>query len=117
MSDLTHLNVEQAETLLAGQGNVMLLDMRSAHDYAQGHDPRAIHLSDLTLNSLLKHTSKQTHLIFCCVHGQASQDMARLFSDFGFSHCYSLDGGYEGWRIHRKYATHSAEQARHSVAL
>lgn len=95
MKAFARIGVEQAEALLAEKDNVMLLDLREARDYCQGHDPRAIHLSDLNLRTLLKITPKQVHLIFCCYHGKASQDMARLFAGFGFAHCYSLDGGYE----------------------
>ncbi|TBU98798.1 thiosulfate sulfurtransferase GlpE [Stutzerimonas kirkiae] len=118
MSDFTHLSVEQAEDLLNRQDNVMLLDIRAARDYSQGHDPRAIHLSDLTLGTLLKHTPKQTHLIVCCYQGKASQDMARLFSDFGFSHSYSLDGGYEAWRqAHHQYRAPQRQAERRQAAL
>lgn len=102
MSDAIHLSVEQAEALLASQDNLMLLDMRSARDYSQGHDPRAIHLSDLNLGILLKHTPKQMHLLICCYLGHSSQDMVRLFRDFGFANSYSLDGGYAAWSQKRR---------------
>lgn len=98
MSDFKHISVEQAEALLARQTNVMLLDMRDARAYCQGHDPRAIPLNDLTLRTLLKNTPQHVRLIVCCHDGNASQDMAQLFADFGFEHCYSLDGGYRAWQ-------------------
>lgn len=121
MSDFTRISVEQAETLLARQENIMLLDMRDARAYCQGHDPRAIHLNDLTLRTLLKCTPKQMHLIIGCYHGNSSQDMARLFSDFGFSNCYSLDGGYEAWLARQPRPTRATKPrplaAAHSAAL
>jgi thiosulfate sulfurtransferase len=117
MSDFTRINVEQAETLLAREANIMLLDMRDARAYCQGHDPRAIHLNDLTLRTLLKCTPKQMHLIIGCYHGNSSQDMARLFSDFGFSNCYSLDGGYEAWQKRTTKARPMAATQHSAAAL
>jgi thiosulfate sulfurtransferase len=98
MSTSKRITVEKAQALLDSKENVMLLDMRDVRAYCQGHDPRAVHLSDSSLRSLLKNLPRQLQLIICCYHGNASQDMAQLFSDFGFSHCYSLDGGYEAWK-------------------
>lgn len=97
MSDYQRISVEQAQRLLATE-NTMLLDMRYARAYCQGHDPRATRLSELNLRTLLKSTPNHVHLIICCEHGHASRDMAQLFSDFGFINCYSLDGGYEAWK-------------------
>ncbi|GAB3386618.1 thiosulfate sulfurtransferase GlpE [Azotobacter armeniacus] len=98
MTPFARINIEQAEALLASQDNVMLLDTRDARAYCQGHDARAIHLSDLNLRTLLKVTPKQVHLIFSCADGDSSQDMARLFGEFGFINCYSLEGGYAAWK-------------------
>ncbi|MCY1436291.1 Thiosulfate sulfurtransferase GlpE [compost metagenome] len=101
MSDFKRISVEHAETLLSGGENVMLLDMRDARAYCQGHDPRAIHLSDTTLRSLVKFTPRQVHLIVCGDEPRSSQEMARYFSDCGFVNSYSLDGGYAAWQARR----------------
>jgi len=112
MSRFTRIGVEQAEALLTDQASVMLLDIRDARAYCQGHDPRAIHLSDLNLRTLLKITPKMVHMIFCCAEGDCSQDMARLFGEFGFINCYSLEGGYAAWkaRPQRPLAAQDARQ-------
>lgn len=114
MNTFDRISVAQAEALLSARDSVMLLDMRDARAYCQGHDPRAVHLSQLNLRKLLRNTPKQVHLIFCCAHGEASQDMARLFGDFGFLHCYSLDGGYAAWqaRPQQQIRTPSARQRK-----
>ena len=118
MSDYQRISVEQAPRLLATE-NTMLLDMRDARAYCQGHDPRATRLSELNLRTLLKSTPNHVHLIICCEHGHASRDMAQLFSDFGFINCYSLDGGYEAWkaRPQRAHATPGAYSARYALAM
>ena len=118
MSDYQRISVEQAQRLLATE-NTMLLDMRDARAYCQGHAPRAPRLSELNLRTLLKSTPNHVHLIICCEHGHASRDMAQLFSDFGFINCYSLDGGYEAWkaRPQRAHATPGAYSARYALAM
>ncbi len=106
------ITVEQAQALLAGEDNVMLLDMRDVQAYCQGHDPRALHLSDPTLRGLLKNLPRDMQLIISCYHGNASQKMVSLFADFGFTACYSLDGGYEAWKSRPLLTMPSARSKR-----
>ncbi len=115
MSGFERISVEQAERLLAEKDNVMLLDLRDAATYCQGHDPRAIHLSELNLRTLLRTLNKTTHLIFCCHHGESSPEMAELFAEFGFAHAYSLAGGYAAWQA-RPRRTRAQAQRRLAVA-
>jgi thiosulfate sulfurtransferase len=111
------ITVEEAQILLAGQDNVMLLDMRDAQAYCQGHDPRAIHLGDSTLRGLLKNLPRDMQLIISCYHGNASQKMSSLFADFGFTACYSLDGGYEAWKSRPLLALPLASSKRANLAI
>ena len=90
------VSVAEAEQMI-NDSNIVVLDMRDIRFYLAGHHPKALHLSDSNLRSLLKHTAKHVPILIYCYHGNSSQDMAQLFSDFGFKNCYSLDGGYEAW--------------------
>lgn len=96
MSGYECIDLYQAESMLLSE-HALLLDMRDYRFYSMGHHPRALHLNDGNLRSLLKHTSKHIPVIIYCYHGHSSQDMAQLFYDFGFARVYSLDGGYEAW--------------------
>lgn len=116
MTHYTRISVDDAQVLLTSKSPVMLLDMRDAHAYCQGHDPRAIHLSELSIRSLIRSTPKDVHLIVCCYKGHASQERAQLLADFGFSHCYSLDGGYEAWKNRRSHADHFIRTRTAAVA-
>lgn len=88
--------VDEAEDLIRDT-NVMILDMRDVRAFMAGHHPRAIHLNDSNLRHLLKSLSRNIPVLIYCYHGHSSQDMSQLFSDFGFTNVYSLDGGYEAW--------------------
>ena len=92
----TNVSIPEAEQMLEN-GEILLLDMRDYLAYLAGHHPRALHLNDQNLRALLKHTARSVPILIYCYHGHRSQDMAQLFSDFGFTSCYSLEGGYEAW--------------------
>tara|TARA_R110000868_G_scaffold4278_5_gene27120 strand:+ start:44670 stop:45491 length:822 start_codon:yes stop_codon:yes gene_type:complete len=96
MTQWQTLSVTEAEAMLY-DGPMLLLDMRDFRSYLSGHHPAALHLNDSNLRALIKHTARSVPVLIYCYHGHASQDMAQLFSDFGFTSCYSLDGGYEAW--------------------
>lgn len=91
-----NISVAEAEEMLSDSG-ILLLDMRDHRAYLRGHHPRALHLNDQNLRALLKHTARSVPVVIYCDHGHRSQDMAQLFTDFGFTSCYSVDGGYEAW--------------------
>lgn len=97
MNRFKRISIDEAE-LIAQQNNVLVLDMRDANAYCNGHHPRALHLSDTNLRKLIKNTPPKIPIIIYCYHGNSSQDMAKLFADFGFENCFSVDGGYEAWR-------------------
>lgn len=92
----TIVSIAEAELMLENE-ELLLLDMRDYRAYLENHHPRALHLNDQNLRALLKHTDRSVPVLIYCYHGHRSQDMAQLFSDFGFTSCYSLDGGYEAW--------------------
>ncbi len=116
MSPVNRINVAQLQDLLDQQAPVMLLDMRDTRAYCQGHDPRALHLSDLTLRSLLRSTPRQLRIVICCADGQASPEMVELFNDFGFEQCLALEGGYAAWQ-NRRTRTERFSSARLAEAV
>lgn len=98
MSKFRRISVKEAELMLNDGKPVLLFDIRDLHSYALSHHPRAMHLSSNNLRSLLKTTDKQMPIVIYCYHGNSSQDMAQLFADFGFEHCFSVNGGFDSWR-------------------
>lgn len=96
MSRWHRISVEGLQQLKA-EKNMLVLDMRDIGSYLTGRYPNALHLDSSHLRALLKHTAKQLPIVIYCQHGFASRKTAQLFADFGFTNCYSLDGGYEAW--------------------
>lgn len=77
--------------------NMLVLDMREMQSYLVDHYPLALHVDSSNLRRLLKTTNKDIPILIYCYHGIASEEMAQLFADFGFTQVYSLEGGYEAW--------------------
>jgi hemoglobin len=92
------IDIAAARQLLA-RGDVLLLDVRDARSYEAAHIESARHVSRETLDPLLLRAPKDKPVLIYCYHGNASQTYAQMFADFGFREAYSLDGGYEGWRV------------------
>lgn len=81
------------------QDNVpMLLDCRDVKDYRAGHIDDALHLHEGLRDSLLMKGDKARPMVIYCYHGHASEHVAEMFSDFGFTDVYSLKDGYAAWQ-------------------
>ncbi|HUI19583.1 MAG TPA: ankyrin repeat domain-containing protein [Methylocella sp.] len=93
--------------------DVLLLDVRDAAAFGLGHIAKAQNVSIATLDGVLGATAKNTPILIYCYRGYASQEYAQIFSDFGFSEVYSLDGGYEAWNKGNR----ASKRAESSAAL
>jgi rhodanese-related sulfurtransferase len=86
----------EAEALTRRDG-VLVLDVRDAKAYGRSHIKGAEHVSISNLSAYVERTPKSRPVLIYCYHGHASKEYAKVFSDFGFSEVYSMDGGYEAW--------------------
>ena len=82
---------------LIDSAKLLLLDVRDTQSYEAGHIEGAQNVSLSNLDGVLFGTAKNTPVLIYCYHGNASQEYGQIFSDFGFSQVFSLDGGYEAW--------------------
>ncbi len=90
------IDVQQATSLFP-RGNLLVLDARDSDSFAASRIDDAQFLSGANLPGFLGSAAKSRPILIYCYHGNASQEYAQMFSDFGFSEVYSLDGGYEAW--------------------
>ncbi len=81
------------------QGGVFV-DIRDQQSYALSHVDSAIHLDNRSVADFLQNQPKDQPVVVYCYHGISSQSAAQFLSEQGFSECYSLNGGYEQWRLH-----------------
>jgi len=90
------IDVQHAENLLS-RGDLVVLDARDVGSFEKSHVTGAQHVSSHNLSALLGAIARTRPILIYCYHGNASREYAQIFSDFGFSEVYSLDGGYEAW--------------------
>jgi thiosulfate/3-mercaptopyruvate sulfurtransferase len=90
------IGVAEAQALLS-QPETIVLDVRDAQSFAKGHITGARNITANDIPSILSKVAKPVPLLICCYHGNASQEYARIFCDFGFLDVSSLDGGFEAW--------------------
>jgi len=92
------ISVNEAKALLENS-SVILVDVRDAESYAQANIPNAINVLQETVDEFLSQTDKETPLIVYCYHGNSSKGAAGYFFSQGHKEVYSLDGGFEAWRV------------------
>jgi len=110
------VSVSTTGTLIR-ERNPIIFDVRDAASYQAAHLPDAVYLSDQTLKSTIKKGARDRPILVYCYHGNASQDIAKLFCDFGFSDVYSLDGGFESWHREMPEAVPAPAQAKPEPGL
>ena len=92
------ISVAQAKAMIDAE-NVTLLDIRDQQSYWAGHINNAIHLTNENLEDVVEDADKEKPVIIYCYHGNSSQGAADYFFNIGFKQAYSVDGGYEIWKL------------------
>jgi thiosulfate sulfurtransferase len=100
MSKYKTISIADTEKLIS-EVEPLILDCRDMKDYRAGHLGNALHVHKGLKESLVKRGDKQKPLLIYCYYGHASEHLAEFFSDFGFKHVYSLEGGYSSWKEHQ----------------
>ena len=88
-SAVSHLN----------KGDILILDIRDKDSFNSGHINGAINLLDDNINNFITETKKDKSILVYCYHGNSSQNAAKFLVKCGFNDVYSLDGGYEAWKV------------------
>ncbi len=88
----------RAAELIAAAAPV-LADVRDKLSYLQAHLPGAIHLDNQSVREFADSADKSRPVVVYCYHGNSSQGAAAWLSGQGFLEVYSLDGGFEVWRL------------------
>lgn len=92
------ISVEEAITVLQSK-TTTLLDIRDEHSFQAGHIENAIHLTNQNVAEVVNGLDKENPVIIYCYHGNSSQGAADYFYNLGFKQSFSVDGGYEVWKL------------------
>ena len=95
----TRISTEDAKKIIDEEQSCVV-DIRDPQSFAAGHIPGATALNNDNLQEFVANTDKTTHVLVCCYHGNSSQGAADFLNNqHGFEHVYSIDGGFESWKI------------------
>ncbi len=92
------LNAQQACELLKA-GKLKVVDIRDPQSYSNGRIKTAERLDNSNLQDFIRDNPKDQPVLVCCYHGMASKSATDYLKEQGFSEVYSLDGGYEFWKV------------------
>lgn len=97
MSDFQRIAPQQAQALR--ERGAVVVDIRDPQSFALAHIAGAQHLDNYSLHDFIANADLDRPLIVACYHGNSSQGAAAYLVGQGFSEVYSLDGGFELWRV------------------
>jgi thiosulfate sulfurtransferase len=92
-----HMNVTELHDVLANKNHVVV-DIRDATSFTNGHIESAVHLTNETLPEFLRTADPDVPVVVCCYHGISSQQAAQFLISQDFTEVYSLDGGFVQWQ-------------------
>lgn len=87
-------------TQYMNQGKTLVLDVRSAEEFATGHLPNSKNIPLKELESRIKEIekSKSNVVITVCASGVRSSSAVAVLNKAGFEQTFSLDGGVAAWQ-------------------
>ncbi|CAA0091526.1 Thiosulfate sulfurtransferase GlpE [BD1-7 clade bacterium] len=79
--------------------DIQFVDIRDEASFAAGHIPGSFHLGQHNLQQYIESADLDKPLMVCCYHGNSSQSAAQFLHEKGFDDVYSIDGGFEAWKL------------------
>jgi rhodanese-related sulfurtransferase len=87
-------------THLINRRNAVVIDVRSAEEYARGHLPQARHLELGELGGKVAQIAKNkaNPVLLVCQTGQRAQRAETLLKEAGYAEVHVLQGGVDAWQ-------------------
>lgn len=92
------LTAAEAKAMLDGDEDIILLDVRTPEEFAEGYIPGAIQIADTELKDQapLQLPDKDAKILVYCRSGRRSQASAALLVEMGYTQIYDM-GGIIDW--------------------
>ena len=97
-SAYTEISQQEAARIMADQPDALILDVRTAEEFASGHIPGALNLPNESIGSQdipLLPDKDQTILVYCR-SGNRSKQASRKLADLGYTRVLEF-GGIKTW--------------------
>jgi rhodanese-related sulfurtransferase len=89
----------KAKDIVANKKDVVLLDVRTPEEIAQGKIDKAVELDikDPAFRDKLNALDKTKQYMVYCYAGGRSATAMKTMKELGFKQVYNFDGGYKAW--------------------
>lgn len=104
MTEFKRISVADAQKMME-QGDVVVADIRDDMSFANGHVEGSFHLSNGTMVQFSQQTEYEIPVLVFCYHGNSSQGAAQYLANQGYEEVYSVDGGFEAWKVQFPFVT------------
>ncbi len=94
------ISIEEAEEIIKSE-KVTLLDIRDDGSFLAGNVKGSVNVSDENVDDIVRNSDKENPVIIYCYHGNSSKGAANYFYNMGFKKSYSVNGGFEVWKLTR----------------
>lgn len=95
-----YLSVAEVARLLAKDDTALLIDARTAEEFAEGHVPGAINVPINDLGEFMRNRDAANSRLFITMCGSTGrgEKAAALLSSLGVKDAAVLDGGLKAWK-------------------
>jgi rhodanese-related sulfurtransferase len=91
-----NVSTEEAKQQI-DKDEVVVLDVRTAEEYQQGHIPNAILIPVDELESRLNELDKEETYLVVCRSGNRSAQASEILTSNSFTNIYNMTGGMNNW--------------------
>ena len=77
---------------------IVLLDVRTNKEYAEGHIPGAVHVPISEIGEKVKKLKKDKDIVVFCQNGNRSILAIKRLMGMGYKNLFNLKGGYRAWK-------------------
>jgi rhodanese-related sulfurtransferase len=96
---LSRLGIKQISPReLDAKKGVVLLDVRTDKEFAQGHIPGAVHIPLAEIGDKIKKLKKEKEIVVVCQNGNQSIWAIKRLMGMGYKNLYNLKGGFNAWK-------------------
>ena len=100
MPEDIRVKAEQAQRVIEMDSELVILDVRTPEEYAEGHLPGAILMNyfDADFKKRLEILDKDKHYLVYCRSGGRSGKATAMMQELGFYDVLDLEGGIGAWK-------------------
>ena len=92
-----NISAREAKTLLDGNKNIYLLDVRTPQEYSQGRLAGSVLIPIGEFERRIREVPKNKTIIVYCAVGSRSKPVAGFLSQQGYKDVYHMTDGIVGW--------------------